>query len=59
MKLVSHGKKLKRFEVCHEGLILAFVERWRRETNSFHLPFGEMTVTLYDAFVLLHLPIVG
>jgi len=38
---------------------LAFVERWHKETSSFHLPFVEMSVTLDDIFVLLYLPIVG
>nr|XP_027192686.1 protein MAIN-LIKE 1-like [Cicer arietinum] len=37
------------------GLISAFVERWHRETNSFHLPFGEMTITLDDVATLLHI----
>ncbi|XP_039684976.1 protein MAIN-LIKE 1-like [Medicago truncatula] len=41
------------------GLICAFVERWHEETSSFHLPFGEMTVTLDDVAYLLHLPIDG
>ncbi|XP_021859084.1 uncharacterized protein [Spinacia oleracea] len=27
-------------------LISAFVERWHPETNSFHLPFGEMTTNI-------------
>nr|XP_004499089.2 uncharacterized protein LOC101488526 [Cicer arietinum] len=26
------------------GLISAFVERWHRETSSFHLPFGEINL---------------
>nr|XP_012570950.1 protein MAINTENANCE OF MERISTEMS-like [Cicer arietinum] len=37
------------------GLISTFVERWHRETNSFHLPFGEMTITLDDVATLLHI----
>jgi len=41
------------------GLICAFVERWHEETSSFHLRFGEMTVTLDDVSCLLHLPIEG
>jgi len=41
------------------GLICAFVKRWHEETSSFHLPFGEMTVTLDDVSCLLHLPIDG
>ena len=26
----------------------AFVERWHKETSSFHLPVGEVTITLDD-----------
>lgn len=42
-----------------KGLISAFVERWHRDTNSFHLPIGEMTITLDDVSSLLHIPITG
>ncbi|KAL5177546.1 Protein MAIN-LIKE 1 [Glycine soja] len=41
------------------GLISAFVERWHRETNTFHLPVGELTITLDNVSSLLHLPISG
>ncbi|KAL5166059.1 Protein MAIN-LIKE 1 [Glycine soja] len=40
-------------------LISAFVERWHRETSTFHLPVGELTITLDDVSSLLHLPISG
>ncbi|KAL2928663.1 Protein MAIN-LIKE 1 [Bienertia sinuspersici] len=40
-------------------LISAFVERWHPETNSFHLPFGEMTITLHDVAYILRIPVVG
>ncbi|KAL5184533.1 Protein MAIN-LIKE 1 [Glycine soja] len=39
-------------------LLSAFVERWHRETSSFHLPVGELAITLDDASSLLHLPII-
>ncbi|XP_028230481.1 protein MAIN-LIKE 2-like [Glycine soja] len=39
------------------GLISAFVERWHRETNTFHLPVCELTITLDDMASLLHVPI--
>ncbi|KAL5153920.1 Protein MAIN-LIKE 1 [Glycine soja] len=41
------------------GLISAFVERWHGETNTFHLPVGELTITLDDVSSILHLPITG
>ncbi|XP_028230527.1 uncharacterized protein LOC114410801 [Glycine soja] len=28
------------------GLLSSFVERWHRETTNFHLPVGELTITL-------------
>ncbi|CAM0884917.1 unnamed protein product [Alopecurus aequalis] len=39
--------------------INALVDRWRPETHSFHLPCGEMTVTLQDVSMILALPIRG
>ena len=41
------------------GLISAFVERWHKETSSFHLPIDEVTITLDDVASLLHLLIIG
>ncbi|XP_028236550.1 protein MAIN-LIKE 1-like [Glycine soja] len=41
------------------GLLSVFVERWHRETSSFHLPVGELTITLDDVSSLLHLPVIG
>ncbi|KAL5191992.1 Protein MAIN-LIKE 1 [Glycine soja] len=41
------------------GLLSAFVERWHRETSSFHLPVGELTIMLDDVSSLLHLPVIG
>ncbi|KAI5426758.1 hypothetical protein KIW84_032253 [Lathyrus oleraceus] len=41
------------------NLVSAFVERWHLETSSFHMSFGEMSITLDDVACLLHLPIRG
>ena len=41
------------------GLISSFVERWHRETSSFHLLVGEVSITLDDTACLLHLSIIG
>ena len=45
-------------EIDH-NLITAFVERWRLETHTFHLPHGETTISLQDVEVLLGIPING
>ncbi|KAK9988590.1 hypothetical protein SO802_028829 [Lithocarpus litseifolius] len=40
-------------------LITALVEQWRPKTHTFHLPHGEMSITLEDVEVILGLPIDG
>uniref|UniRef100_A0A453EKH7 Aminotransferase-like plant mobile domain-containing protein n=1 Tax=Aegilops tauschii subsp. strangulata TaxID=200361 RepID=A0A453EKH7_AEGTS len=39
--------------------LTALVDWWRPETHSFHLPSGEMTVTLQDWGVITALPLKG
>jgi len=46
------------YDYLDTRLILDFVERWHHETNSFHLPIGEMTISLDDVWSLIHLPII-
>ncbi|XP_048612390.1 protein MAIN-LIKE 1-like [Brassica napus] len=41
----------------NNSLISALVERWRRETNTFHLPLGETTITLDEVSLVLGLQI--
>ncbi|CAN1188351.1 Protein MAIN-LIKE 2, partial [Linum perenne] len=43
---------------CKE-LVTALTERWRLETNTFHLVPGEATITLEDVEVLTGLPTTG
>ncbi|XXG47705.1 hypothetical protein AAC387_Pa02g2305 [Persea americana] len=43
----------------NRALVSAFVKRWRPETNTFHLPFGEMTITLDDVSANIGIPVVG
>ncbi|CAH9130273.1 unnamed protein product, partial [Cuscuta epithymum] len=49
---------IARMKVDH-SLICALVERWRPETHTFHLPFGEVGISLQDVAMILGLPIRG
>ena len=41
------------------ALLMTLCERWHPETSTFHMPLGEMTVTLDDVACLKHLQIEG
>ena len=43
--------KVPDMEVNH-ALITTLVERWRSKTHMFHLPHGEMSITLQDIEVV-------
>src|SRR3954466_13238855 len=53
------GLCMTEYTTISHGMQGAFMERWHRETSSFHLPVGEMTITLQDVECLLPLPIRG
>ncbi|XP_021775353.1 protein MAIN-LIKE 1-like [Chenopodium quinoa] len=40
-------------------LISAFVKRWQPDTNTFHMPFGEITIMLHDVYHILGLRVDG
>ncbi|XP_028085165.1 protein MAIN-LIKE 1-like [Camellia sinensis] len=54
MSLVSCSYKF-----VNKVVVSAFVERWQPETNTFHLPFGEMSPTLDDVSVILGILVIG
>ena len=45
--------------VASRPMLSAFYERWQPEITTFHLPFGEITITLDDIASILHIPITG
>jgi hypothetical protein len=51
-RLITSGLPL-----MDSAAMIALVERWRPETNTFHLECGETTVMLQDIAMILGLPI--
>ncbi|XP_052178680.1 protein MAIN-LIKE 1-like [Diospyros lotus] len=47
------------YRFVNPTVVSAFSERWQPETNIFHLPFGEMTLTLDDIATILKIPVSG
>lgn len=54
----GHAFKIESFNLNWE-LIFTWVERWRVETHTFHLPCRECTITLQHVAFRLGLPIDG
>jgi len=47
------------YVIVPHALLMTLCERWHPETSTFHMPLGEMTVTLDDVVCLTHLQIEG
>ena len=47
------------YRYIDRALVLTYVERWQLETNTFHLPFGEITITLDDVSAIISISVVG
>ena len=43
---------------ANSTILSTFYERWQPETNTFHLPFEKMTITLDDMATIIHIPII-
>jgi hypothetical protein len=41
----------------YDSLIVVFLDWWRLDMHSFHLPVGEMMVSLEDVAMLFNLPL--
>lgn len=47
------------YKYINKQLISAFVDRYQPDTNTFHMPFGELTITLDDVGTILGIPLTG
>jgi hypothetical protein len=64
--LLKRAKMATVAQLCRRGLpplnpaaLTAMIDRWRPETHSFHLPCGELSITLEDQAMILGLSIRG
>lgn len=58
MVLNFYSLILASYQFVNKVVVSAFVERWYRETSTFHISFKEMTIILDDISSLLGIPIV-
>jgi len=54
----GHVLKVSNVEINHL-MVTALCERWRTQTHTFHMPLGEITITLEDVSLQLGVPIDG
>lgn len=47
------------YRFVNKIIVSGFVERWQLKTNTFHMPFGEMTITLDDVASIIGIPVTG
>ncbi|RWR93681.1 serine/threonine-protein phosphatase 7 long form isoform X1 [Cinnamomum micranthum f. kanehirae] len=47
------------YRFINKNMVSAFVEIWQPETNTFHMPFGEITITLDDVSTILGISLIG
>ena len=64
MPLLKCAKLATIAHVCRRGVppfnpaaLTVMIDRWRPETHSFHMTWGEMTITLEDAAMILGIKI--
>lgn len=47
-------------DITHNrGLLTPLAKRWHSEHNMFHLPIGEISVTVEDVYRILHIYVIG
>ena len=47
------------YRFMDRALVSTYVERWQPDTNTFHLPFDAITITLDDINAIIGIPFVG
>jgi hypothetical protein len=47
------------YAIVPHALLMTLCERWHKETSSFHMPTGVMSITLDDVACLMHVLIEG